>query len=116
MNATRKPRQRRPHTRAVAVLIQPSEGQPDRLLKITQDGRAASYWLSQLVTDFGEGWRLEKPGYEGTESYDVLLAAEGDSCTCPGHTYGGYCKHQHPTKLWRWRRELYWGRLHKEGE
>jgi hypothetical protein len=23
----------------------------------------------------------------------VLLSAEGDSCTCKGHTYGGYCKH-----------------------
>ena len=25
--------------------------------------------------------------------YDVLLEPSGDSCTCKGHTYGGYCKH-----------------------
>jgi hypothetical protein len=27
------------------------------------------------------------------DAYDVLLEVEGDTCTCPLHTYGGFCKH-----------------------
>src|SRR5262245_336841 len=90
MNTTKN---RRTHERSVGVVVKPSEGQPDLLIRITQDGKPSSYWASRIVTDWAEGWRLEKPGYEGDESYDVLLDAGGDSCTCPGHTYHGYCKH-----------------------
>src|SRR5262245_22689643 len=89
----RKPRQRRPHERSVAVVIRPSAGQPDAYVRITQDGEASHSWLSALPSDFGRAFRLAKPGHEGTDSYDVLLDAAGDSCTCPGHTYGGFCKH-----------------------
>jgi hypothetical protein len=88
-----RPRQRRPHERSVRVLIRPSPGQPDSYLCITQDGIEAHYWLSAQPSDYGRAFRLEKPGFEGDEIYDVLLDAEGDSCTCPGHTYGGYCRH-----------------------
>ncbi len=94
----RKPRQRRPHERSVAVLISPSEGQPDRLLRITQDGEPAHYWLAYLPSDFGRAFRLERVAHEATDkegrdAYDVLLDGAADSCTCPGHVYGNYCKH-----------------------
>ncbi|HYT90290.1 MAG TPA: hypothetical protein VEL76_16400 [Gemmataceae bacterium] len=91
---TRKPRQRRQHERSVTVLIRPTAGQPDTLIRITQDSESAHYWLSTLPSDFGRAFRLEKPGTEGDEVYDVLLDDQGgDSCTCPGHTYGGFCRH-----------------------
>jgi hypothetical protein len=90
---TRKPRQRRPHERSAAVLIRPSEGQPLTLVRITQDGEPAHYWLGAQPSDYGRAFRLERSGLEGDSSYDVLLDAGGDSCTCKGHTYGGYCKH-----------------------
>jgi hypothetical protein len=96
-NATtaRKPRQRRQHERSVAVLIKPSPGQPDSYVRITQDGEPAHYWLSAIPSDWGRAFRLEKPGFEGDDSYDVCLEENGqsDSCTCKGNTYGGYCKH-----------------------
>jgi hypothetical protein len=94
-NATRspRPRQRRQHERSVKVLIAPSPGQPDTMIRITQDGEPAHYWVSAQPADWGRGLRLEKPGTEGTDVYDVLLDGTVGSCTCKGHTYGGYCKH-----------------------
>ncbi len=90
----RKPRQRRQHERSVKVLIPYRGGASSVYVRITQDGEAAHYWLDAIPADFGRAFRLEKPGFEGTDVYDVLLDAEGgDSCTCKGHTYGGYCKH-----------------------
>jgi hypothetical protein len=77
----------------VAVLVPPSPGQALTLVRITQDGEQFHYWVEPLPSDFGLAYRLEKPGTEGTDVYDVLLDAAGDSCTCKGHTYGGYCKH-----------------------
>ena len=90
---TRKPRQRRPHERSVKVLITPCPGQPSLFIRITQDGEQAHYWVDPLPSEFGLYYRLEKPGFEGTDCYDVLLEIEGSSCTCPGHSYGGYCRH-----------------------
>ena len=100
MNATktRKPRQRRHHERSVKLLLPalPEAGIGIILARITQDGESCDYWIKPVPTDFGLGYRLEKdsaePGAEDT-AYDVLLEIEGDTCTCKGHTYGGYCKH-----------------------
>ena len=91
----RKPRQRRQHVRTVKVLCGPTVGNPSTFVRITQDGEACHYWVEPVAADFGTAFRLEKPSAaEGEEAtYDVLLSAEGDSCTCKGHTYGGYCKH-----------------------
>jgi hypothetical protein len=95
---SRKPPQRRPHARSVKVIIPALPGiQPLTLIRITQDDKAAHYWVSGLTTDFGLGFRLEKAGEEvkdGEEdAYSVLLEEDGSSCTCPGHTFLGYCKH-----------------------
>jgi hypothetical protein len=90
--ATRKPRQRRSHQRSVKVLVEPAAGNPMMFLRITQDGKPGYYWVSPLVSDFGRAFRFEKPAPE-VDVYDVLLEPSGDSCTCKGHTYGGYCKH-----------------------
>jgi hypothetical protein len=88
-----KPRQRRPHERSVRVLITPCPGQPDIFIRVTQDGEHAHYWVHPMQSDFGLAYKVEKPGFEGSDEYDVLLEIEGDSCTCKGHTYCGYCKH-----------------------
>ena len=101
-NATRKPRQRRHHERSVKVIIPALHlGEPLTLVRITQDGKAAHYWVSPLASDFGIAYRVERHGGEAhevkgnaSESYDLLLENEQDSsCTCPGHSYHGYCKH-----------------------
>jgi hypothetical protein len=98
VKTTRKPRQRRRHERSVKTLLpaMPAAGIGITLVRITQDGESQSYWVKPLRSDFGLAYRLEKDGAEpGAEdtSYDALLEIEGDTCTCPGHTYGGYCKH-----------------------
>jgi hypothetical protein len=94
MNATqtRKPRQRRTHKRTVAVLVAPAIGNPATFVRLTVDGKASHYWIAPLASDFGRAFRFEKPEIGG-ETYDVLLEQGRDSCTCKGHTYGGYCKH-----------------------
>lgn len=102
MAATRKPRQRRQHERSVKLIIPACNEQP-ACVRITQDGKAAHYWISPLASDWGLAYRFERAGEEATEavgeSYDVLLENEQDaSCTCPGHTFGGYCKHVDATR------------------
>src|SRR5262245_24436246 len=94
-NRTPRPRQRRQHERSVKILIRPSPDQPSLYVRLTQDGKPAHYWIDAVPSDWGRAFRVEKPGHEGTESYDVCLEENGqaDSCTCPGNTYGGYCKH-----------------------
>src|SRR4051812_1844166 len=85
-----------PPERSVRVLLTHVEGCPGTMLvRIAQDGKATEYWVAPLPSDFGMAYRLTKNG-EGiapVSVYDVLLEVEGDSCTCPGHTYSGYCRH-----------------------
>ena len=90
--SARKPRQRRKHERSVKVLVEATAGNPMLFVRITQGGKPSYYWVSPLASDFGKGFRFEKPAPD-VDVYDVLLEQGGDSCTCKGHTYGGYCKH-----------------------
>jgi len=91
----RAPRQRKARERSVKVLIAPSPGQNDLYIRITQDDKPAHYWVSAFPSDWGRAFRVERSGQEGKDVYDVCLEEndQADSCTCPGNTYGGYCKH-----------------------
>jgi hypothetical protein len=93
----RQPPTRQPHRRSVKVLLPgiPGTAQPT-LIRITQDGQAQGYWVHPAPSAWGMAYRLDKDGMlPGEDSgYDVLIENEQDaSCTCPGHTYGGYRKH-----------------------
>ena len=90
--SAREPRQRRKHARTVKVLVALAAGNPMLFVRITQDGKPSYYWVGPLPSDFGKGFRFEKPAPD-TDVYDVLLEPTGDSCTCKGHTYGDFCKH-----------------------
>jgi hypothetical protein len=90
--SARKPRQRRSHERSVKVLVAPALASPQTFVRITQDGEAGYYWVPPAPSDFGRAFRFEKPAPE-TDVYDVLLEQGGETCTCKGHTYGGYCRH-----------------------
>jgi hypothetical protein len=90
----RKAPTRQPHRRSVKVIITAIPEQPLTLIRIVQDDKPAHYWVEPLMSDWGLAYRLEKAGEEGDDAYDVLLENEQDgSCTCPGHTYHGYCRH-----------------------
>lgn len=83
---------RRPHNRSMSWMTH--IGFASGILKITQDGKAEVYAVSPIDSDFGIGVRFEKfDAAEGDESYEVLVDGDRSTCSCKGHTYGGYCKH-----------------------
>lgn len=65
------------------------------LLGIYENGEPKYFYiLEPLSSDFGVAYRLGKSTPDGcSDSYDVLLCGRESSCTCPGHTYTGHCKH-----------------------
>jgi len=93
--ATRKVRSRRPHVRSIRLLVRLNSAGRNAVVRITQDGQAADYFLDRLPADFGQGFLLEKVGDEARDNatYHVSLNGPESSCTCPGHAYGSYCKH-----------------------
>jgi hypothetical protein len=94
--STRKPRVRRPHVRSIRLVVGFNGEGKNAVLRITQDGQVAEYFLDQLAADFGRGFLLEKIGPDESrdnEVYHVNLNGTESSCTCPGHSYGGFCKH-----------------------
>jgi hypothetical protein len=61
-------------------------------LETVKDGKAEWYWLAELDTPLGRGFRLTK--WSDGAGYDVLLALDGrHTCDCAGHSYRGRCKH-----------------------
>jgi hypothetical protein len=93
--ANRKPRTRRHHVRSIRLLVGFGPEGKNAVARIIQDGKTTDYFLDKLATDFGRGFLLEKIGDESrdNETYHVCLNGPESSCTCPGHAYGGYCKH-----------------------
>jgi hypothetical protein len=91
--ANRQARSRRSHVRSIRVLAPCNGAGQEAVIRITQDGQADDYRLGHLAADFGAGFLLEKIGSEAGETYHVNLNGRESSCTCPGHTYAGYCKH-----------------------
>lgn len=62
-------------------------------LAITQDGRTEVYSVSPLNNDFGSlAVRMEKSS-DPDATYDILVDEQSVSCSCPGGTYRGACKH-----------------------
>lgn len=92
--ATRKPRSKpRSKPERSATLGTTTSGKT--ILWLSQDGVLRAYVLTPLTSDFGTAYRLAKAdnGDGHSEEYDVLLHGRETSCTCPGHTYCGKCKH-----------------------
>lgn len=90
--ADRRPRVRHPHQRSLTWLSH--VGHCLGTLRIVQDGKASTYSLSPIASDFGTGVRFEKDGAaEGDESYEVLLEGGKATCSCKAGTYHGFCKH-----------------------
>src|SRR5262249_4512871 len=99
---------------AMAVLtqtlkIRKPRAKPERTMRIGKlingvlslaiaDGRGEhdAYLIRQIPTDWGRGFEITnvapKPGDEAVYHLHIDESL-GDSCTCPGHTYKGKCKH-----------------------
>jgi hypothetical protein len=66
------------------------------ILWLSQDGVLRAYVLTPLASEIGgTAYRLGKAdnGDGQMDEYDVLLHGKETSCTCPGHTIKGKCKH-----------------------
>jgi hypothetical protein len=65
------------------------------LLWIHQDGQTYGYIITQIPTEIGGvAFNLGKADVGGcSEDYQVLIHGRETSCTCPGHTFHGHCKH-----------------------
>lgn len=91
---TRKPRPA-PY-RAVRFLIRPDDTTDLwAALQITVGNKSAVYLLHPIPADFGMGYQVEKldDSFNTVEQYDINLMGQESSCTCPGHSFHGHCKH-----------------------
>ncbi len=94
---TRTPaRQRKPRPkpeRHIRLCVRPDNQAPG-VLKIRVGKQQTLYFLSEVPSDFGRGFRLEKFGVMGPETYHVHLATDGrPTCECKGFLRWGRCKH-----------------------
>jgi hypothetical protein len=91
--ATTPARQREPRPepeRFIRLLVQP-EAPSTGVVRITVGAEEAYYFLTELATDYGRGFRLAK--IAGEELYHVHFDIEESSCDCEGHLRWGRCKH-----------------------
>jgi hypothetical protein len=63
-------------------------------VRITAGKQSADYFLTEIPTDFGRGFRVEKIGLEVKDGpYHVNLDGGNKLCDCKGHLKWGHCKH-----------------------
>lgn len=63
------------------------------ILVLTIGGKAHQYRLAAVPAEGGRDFRLEK--VPAGDAYTVVLSPMGrHTCTCPGHTRRGVCKHR----------------------
>jgi hypothetical protein len=98
MNATTPApeRQRKPRVkpaRSIRLCVKPVDGSTGVVrIKVGKD--SADYFLTEIPTDFGRGFRVEKIGLECQEgAYHVNLEGGNKTCECKGYLKWGHCKH-----------------------
>jgi hypothetical protein len=66
-------------------------------LEIVSGRKNKRYRLTRLESAWGLAFRLHAGAgdrlAEGCESHEVMLDRHQSSCTCPGFTYTGGCRH-----------------------
>ena len=89
-------RQRKPRPkpeRHIRLCVRPDNQAPG-VLEIRVGTQQTLYFLSEVPSDFGRGFRLEKFEAAGAETYHVHLATDGrHGCECKGFLRWGHCKH-----------------------
>jgi hypothetical protein len=90
--ATKPVRQRSKPIRLARLVVSLGPDGKNGLLKLTVGKLSTDYLVNRIPSDFGTAYRLDKAG--AADSYDVLIDDDsGHSCTCPGHSSHGRCKH-----------------------
>ena len=89
-------RQRKPRPkpeRHIRLCVRPDNQAPG-ILEIRVGKEATLYFLSEVPSDFGRGFRLEKLEAAGAETYHVNLDGDRHSCECKGFLrWQKPCKH-----------------------
>jgi hypothetical protein len=91
MASLKKPR---PYVKPVlSVLLERDFTSRYSLLHLTLGKEEHHYYLSELPSDFGRAFRLDKFYSQGGGRYDVLIEGAYGSCECLGFLRHGHCKH-----------------------
>jgi hypothetical protein len=90
------PRQRKARPkpeRFVRLCVKPQNGTAG-VLRIRVGKEESDYLLTEIASDFGRGFKLEKIGLEANgEAYHVNLDAKNKTCECKGFLRWQHCKH-----------------------
>lgn len=63
-------------------------------LHLTVDGRPFDYWLAEVASPHGRGFRLSRFRSQGGEVHDCFLSADGGHhCDCVDHRGHDRCRH-----------------------
>jgi hypothetical protein len=75
-----------------AVTVHPSEVNPSYVARISEGKKEDFYRVTPIPSDWGTAYEVQKLAAD-QEPYHVCLAGAESTCTCPGHTYHGHCRH-----------------------
>jgi hypothetical protein len=77
----------------LSVVLERSAGCRLVLLHLERGRESHHYYLSEIPSDWGQAFRLEKFATQGGQSYDVLVDEGYGHCGCMGYEAHGHCKH-----------------------
>jgi hypothetical protein len=63
------------------------------VVRITVGKEQTDYFLTELATDFGRGFTVQKIGPDAEPAYHVNVEGERRSCDCKGFARWNHCKH-----------------------
>jgi hypothetical protein len=93
MSTISTPRARVKPARSIRLCVKPVNDCTG-VVRITVGKDSADYFLTEIPTDFGRGFRVEKIGLECQEgAYHVNLDGGNKTCECKGYLKWGHCKH-----------------------
>jgi hypothetical protein len=90
---TSKPKATKPPPE-VTALASPPDAEGRQLIVLSVGRETDAYDCKPFPADFGPAFRVLKLTNRKKDEGDYAVSLHGHcSCSCPGHTYHGYCRH-----------------------